>query len=221
MNFGRYLVEFFRMGKMVDQQYIKNNIKIEHLEHIDEALKAKKGVILLTAHMGNWELGAVLLSVLGYHITAIALPHKERPVNDLFNHQRESQGITIIPTHTAIRKCLECLAENKIVALVGDRDFSNNGEVMDFLGSKAVIPKGAAILSEKTGAPIVPIFLIRNGEGVFTLTVSQPIYPPVVSKGVVAQETLFFIMRQYLSVIEKKIREYPTQWLMFREFCVK
>lgn len=219
VNFGMYLVEFFRMGKMLDPRFIEQNVRIEHMDRLDQVLSKGKGAILLTAHLGNWEYGGVLLSKLGYPFTAVALPHKERPVNDLFNYQRESQGVTIVPTNIAVRKCLESLKENKLIALVGDRDFGNHGEVMDFLGRKAVIPKGAAIFSGKTGAPIIPIFLVRHKDGKFVLFLEDPIYPPVIEDWV-EKENLFCVMKKYLVVIEQKIRQYPTQWLMFREFYV-
>lgn len=236
-NFGRYLIEFFTMRKMVNEEYIKKHVKVQGLERIEEALKLGKGGIVITAHLGNWELGAVLLSMLGYPLVVIALPHKERPVNDLFNHQRETKGITIVPTHMAVRRCLETLKGNKLIALVADRDFGLNGEPMDFLGRKALIPPGPAMFSSATGAPIIPVFLIREEDNTFTplektfrdrgsltgftLTVGEPIYPPLKIEKQQEHEVLLFLMRKYVSVIEEKIRLYPAQWLMFRPFWIK
>ena len=149
-NFGKYLVEFLRMDGMVNQDFIARRVKIENIDRIARALEKGKGAIIMTAHIGNWELGAVLLNMLEYPLMAVTLPHKERPVNDLFNHQREVHGITVVATHNAIRKCMEQLKSNKIIAIVGDRDFTvKGGELIDFLGAKALIPKGAAIFSKK------------------------------------------------------------------------
>ena len=61
-------------------------------------------VIILTGHIGNWEMGAAVLSEMGHKMTVIALPHKERLVNNLFNRQRTKHGVTIVPTSVAIRK---------------------------------------------------------------------------------------------------------------------
>ncbi|MDP8213515.1 MAG: hypothetical protein P9X22_09570, partial [Candidatus Zapsychrus exili] len=135
-NFGKYFVEFLRMEQMVNKDFIAKKVEVENIESIKQALEKGKGAIILTAHMGNWELGAVLISLLGDPLTAVALSHKERPVNNLFNHQREIYGITVVPTKNAVRKCLENLRNNKLTALVGDRDFGNNGEAIDFLGHK-------------------------------------------------------------------------------------
>ena len=218
-NFGRYLVEFFCLPQILDQDYIKENIKFEHLEKIDEVLKRGKGGIIVTAHIGNWELGAIVIGMTGHPLVAVALPHKERPVNDLFNRQRQL-GVTVVPTNMAIRRCLETLRENKLIALVVDRDFGFHGEKIDFLGKKALIPKGAAVLSYKTGAAIIPMFLIREPNGKFTLSVGEPIYPPMIVEGEVKEDLLIGFMRKYMMVMEEKIRQYPSQWLVFRKFWI-
>ena len=217
-NFGKYLVEFFWMAKHMDSNYIKKNVKIKNIEHIDNIKKEGKGAIFLTSHMGNWEMGAAIVSIIGYPSMVIALPHKARPVNDLFNQQRQAHGITVVPTSVAIRKCVEGLREGKFVALIADRDFSMNGEVMDFLGKTAFIPKGPAAFSIKTGVPIVPVFLVRGEDDTFTLSFHEPFYPP---RSGDKYEMLLDVMKKYISITEDMIKKYPDQWLMFREFWVE
>ena len=217
-NFGRYLLEFFRMAKFLNKDYIKRNVTLKNIECVDRVLKHGKGGILLTAHIGNWELGGVIFSMMGYPIVAIALPHKERPVNDLFNRQREARGVKIVQTNGSVKKCIETLRQNKIVALLADRDFGFTGKVMDFFGKKAHIPKGPASFSQRTGAPIIPAFLIREQDDFFQMIFEEPIFPPENGD---EREVILTIMKKYTSLIEQKIREYPTQWLMFREFWIK
>lgn len=219
-NFGLYLVDFFRLADKIDQRFVREKVKVKNLEYLQQALGKGKGVIILTAHIGNWELGGFVLSLLGYPSVAIALQHKERPVNDLFNRQRESRGITVVPTAQAIRKCLTTLQQNGIVALLADRDFSTSGLILDFLGKKALIPKGAAMLAVKTGAAIVPIFLLRDKDDEHSLIVEKPIYIQQSNQGPVSEEVLLPVMKRYTAVIEEKIRDNPTQWLMFRKFWV-
>lgn len=220
-NFGRYLVEFFRVEKTINQEFIKTKVKIENWENIDKALAQGKGGIVISAHLGNWELGGILLGMLGNPVMAVALPHKERPVNDLFNHQREVKGMTVVSTNHAVRKCFEQLKNNQMVALVADRDFSLSGEIIDFLGRKAFLPKGIAILSIKTGAPIVPVFLIREENNHFRLAIHQPIFPDTVQNDAIEDAVIIKFIKKYIVIIEEQIRKYPTQWLMFREFWIK
>lgn len=220
-NFGKYLVEFFCMTKKFDADFVRKNVKVVNQEVLKQVLDRGKGGIIVTAHIGNWEFGAILLCMLGYPIVAVALPHKERPVNDLFNEQREAKGITIVPPHLAIRKGMETIRNNKFFALVADRDFTQSGEVLDFLGKRALIPKGAALFSLKTGAPIVPCFLTRNADNTFTFDFKDPIIPPTQVDEDVKESALLAVMQQYTAVIEQKIREFPTQWLMFRQFWIQ
>lgn len=219
-NFGKYLVDFFRMQKILNEDYVRKNVTISGMERVDEVLARGQGGVVITAHLGNWELGAAIVSMLKSPLVVIALPHKERPVNDLFNAQRASGRITIVPTNIAVRKCIEALKNNQLVALAADRDFTAHGEVLDFLGKKALIPKGAAIFSIKTGAPILPSFLVRQPDDTFQLTFEEPIYPPAVTQKEIDRDTLLSVMEQYKTVIANKIKQYPTQWLMFREFWV-
>jgi KDO2-lipid IV(A) lauroyltransferase len=216
-NFGRYLAEFFK-DELITKNYIKKNIEVLNIGYIDEVLKKGKGAIIVTGHIGNWELGGIVLGELGYPLMAIALPHKERPVNELFNAQRAKKGVTVVPTSVAVRRLIETLRANKIVALVADRDFGQHGEVMPFLGKDVLIPKGAAIFSLKTGAPIVPMFLVRKEGEKFVLMVEKPIEPPKAFKGAVPPDAVVDLIGRYLKVIENKVYAYPTQWLMFRRY---
>ena len=122
-NFAKYLVDFFRFEK-IDLKYIKKNIKLENLHYFDEALKNGKGTIVLTAHLGNWELGGVVIAQLGYPFSAVALPHKNKKVNDFFDAQRKRKGVKVISIGKAIRSCISEIRNNHMVALVGDRDFT-------------------------------------------------------------------------------------------------
>lgn len=219
-NFGRYLADFFTMTWNFDENYVKTKVKVENMEYLNDVLKYGKGCILISAHLGNWEMGGAILGILGYPLSVLALPHKDPRVNKFFNSRREHFGSTVIQTTTAIRKCLEDARNNRIVAILAERDFGNNGLVMDFLGRPTMIPKGAALFSLKTGAPILPGFFIRRDKGHFTVVLERPIYPPAQTKEKITDEALKSMIRQYLPLIENQIRRYPDQWLMFRKFWV-
>ena len=209
INFGKYLIEFFRF-KYLKKDDLGKTVKIEGIEHVDESLKKGKGVIILAAHIGNWELGGVFMSLLGYPMLAVALPHRNRKVNALFNRQRERIGVEVVPSlGLAVRRIYSALKDNKMVALVGDRDFTNAGKKMPFLGREKSIPRGPAVLAMRTGASIVPGFVLRQRDDTHIIKFLKPL------KTEGSEEE---IMRGYTQVIEQMIRQYPTQWLMFREF---
>ncbi|MCG2711344.1 MAG: lysophospholipid acyltransferase family protein [Candidatus Omnitrophica bacterium] len=216
-NFGRYLVDFFRARK-IDKKFIDKFVKIENLEYMDNALKKGKGVIGLTAHLGNWELCAQILTRLGYKMNAIALTHKNSRIDDLFSRQRQLTGIKVIPVGMSVRKCFSALRKNEIVGILGDRDFSGeNGIFVDFLNRSFMAPLGPAVLSLRTGAAIVPAFVIRDekDERYFRYIFSEPIYPEYSDdeKKDIKQLTI-----KYIKVIEKFVKLYPQQWFVFHEF---
>ena len=219
-NFSRYLVEFFRMARYLNDDYVAENVQIEHLDRLQAVLKKGKGAILVTGHIGNWELGAAILSKCGYPSMVIALPHKENSVNNFFNQQREAAGLEVIPTKLAFRRYLEALRQNKIVGVIADRDFTESGKLLEFLGKKALIPKGAAVMSYRTGTDIVPVFFVRQKNGSFLMTIKEPIVSPQKDNGRSDEENILFLMRSYKNILEQKIRENPEQWIMFRQFWV-
>ena len=219
-NFGVYLVDFFFMYKTVNQKFMEEKVVIKGWEHFEKAHARGKGVIILTAHVGNWEMGAALLGRLGHPLMAVALPHKERRVNELFNRQRQNYGVTVIPTNTAVRRCIQALRENKCVALLGDRDFGTFGEPLPFFCRPTLIPKGAAFFALKTGAAILPSFVLPKGDGTYELSFDEPILPREGSSGD-DQALMLELMKKSVAVIEAKIRANPTHWLMFREFGIE
>lgn len=213
-NFAKYLVDFFRFSKL-DRQYIEKNIKIENIRYIDEALSEGKGAVILTAHLGNWELGGVVISLLKYPFWAVALSHKDKRVDNFFIAQRESKGIKVIPLGRAVRMSLNALKKNELVALVGDRNFSERGLAVDFFGKTSYLPAGPALLSLKTGAPIVPGFMVRNEDDTFTLTMEKPLR---INQGGSKDGDLTVLLTEYKDIFEGYIRRYPDQWYMFKKF---
>ncbi|MCM8797353.1 MAG: lysophospholipid acyltransferase family protein [Candidatus Omnitrophica bacterium] len=216
-NFAKYLVDFFRFEK-IDKEYIEKNIRIENRHYLNEVFNKGKGVVLLTAHIGNWELGGAVISLLGYPIWAVALPHKYEKVNSFFNAQRQSKGVRVIHLNRAVKESLSIFKKNQAVALVGDRDFTEDGAVLPFFGKPTVFPKGAAAFSLRTGAPILPGFMLRNEDDTFTLRIEQPILFNPSGDG---RKDTIEIIKIYLKIFEKYITKYPDQWFMFRRFWIE
>lgn len=214
-NFAKYLVDFFRFP-VIDKEYLTRKVRIENLEYVREALDRKKGAIMLTAHIGNWELGGVAMAQCNYApLWAVALPHKTAEVNDFFNSRRESKGIRVIPFGKAARQCFEVLRRGEMLALVGDRDFSHDaGAVVEFFGKKTYFPKGPAAFALKTGASIVPGFVIRNPDDTFTLRFER-------SREYAAGMSVEDVINDYKRLIEDCIRRYPEQWFMFKKFWIQ
>ncbi len=219
INFARYLVEFFRTPRL-DLKYIEKHIKIEGRENLDKALDLGKGAVLLSAHLGNWELGAAVLSMLGYKINIIAWAHKNSLINNFFLQQRQSKGITVIPLGAGVRKAFSALKNNEIVALLGDIDYTKpeTGIKVKLFGRDTILPKGPAVFSLKTAAPIVPIFLLREKANKFRFVLSEPIifkpFKNAESDSANAESNLIALTEKVAKVIELYVARYPGQWFM-------
>ncbi|PIP19805.1 MAG: hypothetical protein COX41_00900, partial [Candidatus Omnitrophica bacterium CG23_combo_of_CG06-09_8_20_14_all_41_10] len=173
-NFAKYLVDFLRFKKL-DMDYIKRNVKLINMEYIKSGLSRGNGVILVSAHLGNWELGGVVVSMMGYSLSTVALPHKSKVVTNFFSKQRENKGLKVFLLGNAARGCLKALRQNQMIALVGDRDFTENGKIIDFFGKPAILPEGPAVFSLQTGAAIIPAFMLRNKDDSFSLIFEKPL----------------------------------------------
>ena len=215
-NFAKYLADFFRF-EIIDSEYIKKNIRIENGHYFNEALAKNKGVVVLTAHLGNWELGGVVMSLLGYPLWVVALTHKDKKVDRFFNSQREAKGIKVIPLSKAVRMSLELFKQKKMVALVGDRVFTDHGIVLDFFVKPMLFPQGPAAFALKTGAIIVPGFMLRNPDDSFTLRIEKPIEPKPTSD---KEGDIKRVISSYKTIFEDYIRKYPDQWYMFKKFWI-
>lgn len=224
-NFAKYLVDFFRFSR-ITPVYIKEFIRLEGLSNLANALKYGKGVIMLSAHLGNWELGAFVLGTLGYPINAVVLTHRNIKINDFFKNQRAIGKLRSIEFGASLRGCYKALKNNELLALLGDRDFSSSGLPADFCGKSAIMPKGPAALSYRTGAAIVPSFITRNSDDTFTFVFEKPILPrpltdrmPEDPKAAGDEDSAVRnIMEKYLPIVESYVKRYPGQWYVFRNF---
>lgn len=210
VNFGLYLIEFLRF-KQVDLDFINKRFTFKGREFIDDAIKEGKGAILSTIHMGNWEVAGMALSLLGYPIIAIALDHKDPRINNFFKKRRESKGMEVVSLGISIKKCYKGLKNNKLVAILGDRDFSNSSYPLDFFGRKKNIPRGPAVLSLRTGAPIIPVIITRQGIDRLNFECLPPLQ-------VSSETSELELTKDYAKIIEMQIHKNPSQWLLFREF---
>ncbi|MBI3333162.1 MAG: lysophospholipid acyltransferase family protein [Candidatus Omnitrophica bacterium] len=218
-NFAMYLVDFFRFSRL-DAAKVQRLVRVDGLERMRQALAGGRGVVGLTAHLGNYELAGAVLSLAGLPVNAVVLSHRNRRVDDFFTRQRSHVEVKGIPIQRMglkafFQTCLSALERNQILALVGDRDFFDHGLVLPFFGRTLRVPTGPANFSFRTGAPIVPAFLVREPDGGYRFIIESPIVPP---QGLGREAAVRQMTESSLKVMETYIRRYPTQWYMFQEF---
>lgn len=208
--FGKYLVDFFRYAAL-DEAQVEQMVSREHPEYLDEAVARGKGVLMVSAHFGNWELGGAVLSALGHQVHAVFAPQRLQKLDRLFRERRERRGMHAIPLGRAASGIIRCLRSGEIVALLGDRDFTAKDDRVPFFGKPARMPRGPARLSLHTGAPIVPAFLRREIDDSFLFRLYPPIYPE-------EMENEMGIRNRLCRILEKEIGDHPYQWFIFEDF---
>lgn len=209
LNFAKYLVDFFHFLHLTDQR-INRLIDFGNLPTVlDDLLAHGKGVIILSAHLGNWELGAAALAARGYKLNTVVLWQPDPKLNELYQRQRVARGMNPIPMGRAARGCLAALRRNEIVALAGDRDFTGSRETVEFFGRPARLPDGPAKLALATSAPLAPVFLIRRPDDTFAFVVEEPIWADK------SRDTVADVVRRMALVLERVISQYSEQWFLF------
>ncbi len=209
-NFGKYLVDFFRYTR-VERNALEKMISIEHLDHLDNACRAGRGVIIVTAHFGNWELGGAMLRALGHQVNAVVAPARMPRLQDFLQKPREERGLRTVTIGSSIRVLLRALRQGELVALLADRDFSGERERLSLFGKSVRLPRGAAWLALRAQAPIVPAFLVRQEDDTFLLRFHPPILPDAASG---EQE----LMSRVRDAMEREVGERPSQWFVFHRF---
>ncbi len=212
-NFARYLVEFFTM-----HQATRPRITIEGAESFEHARRRGRGVIVLTAHLGNWELGAVTVRRMGVPMAVIALPHIDPAMDRLFTRQRHRCGLNVLPLGLeTTRRSLHHLQSGECLGILGDRVFAGPHVTVSWCGVSAPMPPGPAVLSLRSGAPLVPTFLVREAESPwrFRLRFESPIWPDAYRAGT---DSIRRLTHAAVHVLEQSVRHDPEQWLMFRSF---
>ncbi|UCD56830.1 MAG: lysophospholipid acyltransferase family protein [Candidatus Hydrogenedentota bacterium] len=210
-HFSLYLAEFFRM-KRLDREYFDSHVKIVGIEKVDAALEQGKGVVIVSAHYSNWELGLAYLCMSGYPSYVIVASHKNKKVNDLFLGPRINAGARPIPTENAIEEGYRALQSNGILILLADRVTTKGGVETTFFGHTATFPKGPAKFAIGARAPLMPAYIIRQPGNTFILTFDDPIYTDDMSDD---EESVRRLMNAYARRFEAYIRRDPTQYGVF------
>ncbi|MDH4228065.1 MAG: lysophospholipid acyltransferase family protein [Deltaproteobacteria bacterium] len=209
---GMSVAEVARL-KSFGPEYFSSHVEFEGNEHADAALKQGKGVVFLSAHFGNWELLSAALALKGYRMTAVARPIDNKHVNRYLETVRRAFGTSIIEKENALRKMIELLKSGGILGILLDqRSSRREGVEVDFFGAMAYTNKGLAALVQRTGSPVVPVFMRRIGTDKHRVMFGKPV--EVVSTG---DREAYIIENtaRFAKAIEKFIALYPDEWFWF------
>lgn len=215
VNGARNYFDLLRLAS-VRVEELNRRITINGLEHLNQAMAQGQGVVLVTAHMGNWDLVGQYLRQLYPERQAIipVEPIRPEPLLRLVTRLRASGGVIFVPLGVgSLRVTLQGLRRGDLVAMAADRDIQGNGLKVAFFGRETSMPVGVLELARRTGAAIVPAFCVREKDNRFTAYVEPPLAVEW-QEGVEAE--LRSNLLKLVAVLERYLRRYPEQWVVFQ-----
>ncbi|MCR4416981.1 MAG: lysophospholipid acyltransferase family protein [Ignavibacteria bacterium] len=191
---------------------IENLINIKNPELIHKALSLNKGLIFVSAHFGNWEILALSAALrLKTQFSIVTKPLRNPFVDNFINSWRTKFGNKVVPLGLSVKNIFKELLEKKIIALLADQRASQNSLELNFFNKLTHVYEGPAVLSIKTGAPLIFAVAIRQSDFTYTVELHE-IEPPDQEND---QEKIKTMSEKYISLLEDYIRMYPEQWLWF------
>jgi KDO2-lipid IV(A) lauroyltransferase len=209
-NIGRTTLELARF-KQTKLEGVKN-ICVGINEHlIKEAIDHGRGLMVVTAHFGNWEMLGSWVATLGYPMHFFVAVQHNPYIDKMLVKFRREMGVEIInPSRGGVRAVFKALKNNHIVGIAADQHDPTGNLILDFFGRKATVPKGPAVFAQRAGCPLLPCLLRRERFDRHVVMASGLIYPDRHSDPEVDIERM---TREHTSFLEDRIREYPDQWM--------
>jgi Kdo2-lipid IVA lauroyltransferase/acyltransferase len=210
-NLGRLLAEFCQMSGYTPEQS-KEFIRYEGLDNYLKAREQGKGVLVLTGHLGAWELSSFYHSLMGYPM-GMVIRRLDNPLVDRFvNHIRCLHGNRVMHKDDFARGLLSSMRAGETVGILMDTNMTPpQGVFVPFFGVQACTASGMARVAAKTGAAVVPGFLLwEKNESRYVLHFGEEL--PVVCTGDVEQDAVTNTA-VFTAMIEAYVRRYPEQWL--------
>ena len=210
-SFAISTAEFLEAPRWTPAQ-VKALAVADSYEVVDKVLARGKGMILLAAHFGNWELLARRAAVAGYSFAVIARQSEDAAFNEITDSLRANGGYTVLPRGGSPKPILQRLRANGIIAILPDQ--KSEDVFVPFFGHLAGTVAGPAVLALKTGAGIVPMFCPRQPDGTYKMVLYPEIDTTATGDTVADIER---IMTEATAVIEEMVRKYPDQWLWLHD----
>lgn len=189
---------------------LTNAINCPNINLIVDKLKEGKGVILLSAHFGNWEFVAISVAQqIGIPFTVIIKPQSNKFVSERMNKYRTKWGNKVVPLGMSIRMIYQELKSKNIVAMVADQRGPADGMRVNLFGIPSAAYDGPAALAVKTGAPMIYGISIRQSDYSYSLVLEEVDLGNLPSN---EEDKIKEITQRHTSILERVVRQHPEQW---------
>lgn len=201
--------------KYSSREDITSIVAYDNPDVIASAINKDRGLILITAHFGNWELGAIFFGmVLKNTLYVLAKEQSNTLVADLIKNIREKFGNKEILLGSSIRELYKTLKNKGNVGMVGDQRGPRDGKRVNFFGHPTSIFTGTATMALKIGVPIVVVLLGRRPDNKYYIYLEEIPFSDLEGT---AEENEIEITQRYMNILQKNIKKHPEQWLWMHD----
>lgn len=208
-HLGRVGAELLGLRGVTPEELLAR-CRFEGLEHLEESLSKGRGAMLLTGHVGNWELAGLALGARGFPLVAVGRTQSNPWVDRRATELRGRFGGVAVPHREAVRPVLRALRGGRVVAFLMDqRPRGSEAVPSRFFGRTVATNPGLAAIALRTGAPVVPGFAVREGAEHWIRFEPEVEMP----RGKRRREAIAEATAAFDGVIETAVRRSPEQWL--------
>jgi len=214
-NYGKYIADWAKLNHVGISKLGKWFSTFQGEEFIKEGFNRGKGIILLTAHLGNWELGGLFFSYKGIPINVITAQDDIKGLAEIRENSRKTRNvktITINNDSLFFIDIVNALQKNELVAMLIDRYEGQNGVEVDFFGRPTSFPFGPVQLAKSTGAAIIPAFMVADEKGKYKAIADSVVEMEFTGD---TREDIKKNTEKLVRVFEKYILKYSDQWYNF------
>lgn len=215
-SFSRFMVSYCEVPRLTPEELrARLGADPQGAERIREALSRGKGVIVLTAHLGNWEVGARALEFSGAQVNVAMQVERTNPGERWLTRSRERGSVRVVQVGQAPLGALAlraALARNEIVAMQGDRRTAGRAIVVRLFGKPFSFPVGPFLMAYECDAPLLPAFVVQEGWWRWRSEVGSALrFPRTADR----DADLAAAADQYARTLERMVRNHPDQWFNF------
>lgn len=210
--FGQTLVDRLALGKGLSKKY---HFDSKGRENIHQSFKSGEGCILISAHLGNWEIAGSILENDNLEVNVVLFDHEYEQLKKYLSKQKTQKTVHIIPikgdfSHLIAIKI--ALSKGQVVCIHGDR-FIDGGRTIkgEFLGREAYFPMGPFQLAVKFKANYNFVFALKNGKYSYQFSCTET----------KKEQSVDIILKEYICALETQVKNHPEQWFNFYNFFEK
>jgi predicted LPLAT superfamily acyltransferase len=220
-KFGQVLLDKIALMAGFDAKF---NFTFEGEEYLRQMVREKTGGLLISAHIGNFEMAGYLLERLKTDVNVIMFDAEHENIKDYLSTvaNRNYKIIVIKDDNSHIHEINNAFREKQIVCIHGDRFLKGSKKMLaEFLGEEAFFPTGPFYMAMKFNIPVSFVFAMKENNRSYHFFASPPGYYRQEGQQQKRDQTILKIIKEYTNELEKTLRKYPTQWFNYYNFWQK